>query len=330
MAWSGLTVLVTGAGGFVGSHLVEALVTAGARVRGFVRYTSQTETDAGWLRTLPHDLMAHITVIRGDLRDSSAVLQAMEGCDVVMHLGAVISIPYSYRHPREVVDTNIVGTLNVLEAARKTRPRRVVHASSSEVYGTAQQIPMTERHPLRGQSPYSASKIAADKLVESFSRCFDVPMVILRPFNTYGPRQSLRAVVPTIIVQALADEQMCLGSLHPRRDFTFVQDTVQAFLRAGESPEAVGQEIHLGTGQDVSIGELAERVMRLVGRSIPILCDNDRLRPAASEVERLVADNGRARTVLDWEPTVSLDEGLKRTVAWFQEHLPLYRAAYRV
>ena len=320
-------VLVTGAGGFIGSHLVERLVKQGARVRAFVRYTSRTKTDAGWLRTLSEETLASIEIVRGDLRDSSAMLQAMEGCEQVFHLGAVISISYSYAHPRDVIETNILGTLNVLEAARKTQPARLIHASSSEVYGTAQEVPMTERHPLRGQSPYAASKIGADKLVESFHRSFGVPTVIVRPFNTYGPRQSARAVIPTIIVQALAGEQIRLGSLHPRRDFAFVEDTARAFALAAEAPAAIGREIHLGTSQEIAIGELAEKIVRLIGRSVPILSEDERVRPATSEVERLLADNTLARSVLGWQPTVSLEEGLERTVAWFQEHLGLYEAA---
>ena len=319
--------LVTGAGGFIGSHLVEQLVAQGSRVRALVRYTSRTETDAGWLRTLPEETLASVEIIRGDLRDSSAILQAMDGCETVFHLGAVISIPYSYVHPREVIETNLLGTLNVLEAARKTQPKRLVHASSSEVYGTAQQTPMNERHPLRAQSPYSASKIGADKLVESFHRSFGVPAVTVRPFNTYGPRQSARAVIPTIIVQALTGERIRLGSLHPRRDFAFVEDTARAFVLAAGAAGAVGREIHLGTGQEITIGDLAEKILRLTGRRVPIISEDERVRPSMSEVERLVADNALAKSVLGWEPKVSLDEGLDRTIAWFQEHLGLYEAA---
>jgi len=327
MERSGMTVLVTGAGGFIGSHVVEQLVAQGSRVRAFVRYTSRTETDAGWLRTLSDETLRSIEIVRGDLRDSSAVLQAMDGCEIVFHLGAVISIPYSYVHPRDVIETNILGTLNVLEAARTTQPKRLIHASSSEVYGTAQQTPMSERHPLRAQSPYSASKIGADKLVESFHRSFGVPTVTIRPFNTYGPRQSARAVIPTIIVQALTGEQIRLGSLHPRRDFAFVEDTARAFVLAAAAPEAVGREIHLGTNQEIAVGELAEKIVRLTGRRVPVVSEDERVRPSMSEVERLIADNTLAKTVLGWEPGVSLDEGLNRTIAWFQEHLGLYEAA---
>ena len=323
MNWQGKTVLVTGAGGFIGSHLTERLAREGARVRAFVRYTSRN--DRGLLTLLPPDLLADMDIIAGDLRDGEAVRRAMQGVEVVFHLGAIIAIPYSYVHPREVVETNVLGTLNVLMGARDLGTPRVVHTSTSEVYGTAQHVPIDERHPLQGQSPYSASKIGADRIAESFHRSFGVPVATLRPFNTYGPRQSARAVIPTIITQALTGEQVRLGALDPRRDFTFVQDTVEAFLRMGSSEGVLGQEINVGAGDCIRIGDLAQMIMALVGRELPIVCEEQRLRPPESEVMRLHASAEKARRLLGWEPQVSLEEGLRRTIAWIREHLDLYR-----
>ncbi len=325
MEWHDLPVLVTGAGGFIGSTLTEELLRRGARVRAFVRYNSRGE--AGWLETIDAQLRAKLEVVSGDLRDESAVLEALEGIDTVFHLGALIAIPYSYRHPREVVQTNVLGTLNVLEAARRTSPRRVVHTSTSEVYGTAQAVPISERHPLQGQSPYSASKIGADKIAESYYRAFDVPVVTVRPFNTYGPRQSARAVIPTIITQALVLPQIRLGALRPTRDLTFVGDTVAGFLAAAEAPDVLGREINLGTGEEISIGELAAQILRLLGRDLPIVTDEDRLRPGKSEVERLLSDNSVARELMGWSPTVGLIEGLQRTIDWIRVNQRFYRAA---
>jgi NAD dependent epimerase/dehydratase len=323
MNWQGKTALVTGAGGFIGSHLAERLVREGARVRAFVRYNSRQ--DIGLLSLLPGEALAAVEVIAGDLRDAEAVRAAMRGVEVVFHLGALIAIPYSYLHPREVVETNVLGTLNVLMAARDLGTARVVHTSTSEVYGTARYVPIDEAHPLQGQSPYSASKIGADKIVESFYRSFGLPVATLRPFNTYGPRQSARAVIPTIITQALAADQIRLGALDPLRDFTFVADTVEAFLLMGWVPEAVGQEINAGAGDCISIGDLASKILALVGRDLPIVCEDQRLRPPDSEVMRLHAGTARARQVLGWEPRVSLDEGLQRTIDWVRDHLALYR-----
>lgn len=323
MNWKGKTVLITGAGGFIGSHLTERLVREGATVRAFVRYNSRA--DEGLLALLPTDVYRNIEIISGDLRDSSAVRTAMRGIDVVFHLGALIAIPYSYRHPREVIDTNITGTLNVLTAVRDFGTSRMVHTSTSEVYGTAQYVPIDEKHPLQGQSPYSASKIGADKIVESFHRSFDVPVATLRPFNTFGPRQSARAVIPTIISQALAASEIRLGALDPMRDFTFVSDTVEGFLRMGWYDAAVGQEINIGSGACISIGDLAKKVLHLTGKSLPIICENQRLRPTQSEVMRLHAGIEKAQQVLGWTPQTTLDAGLKQTIAWINDHLDLYR-----
>jgi NAD dependent epimerase/dehydratase len=323
MNWSGRHVLVTGAGGFIGSHLTERLVGEGAQVRAFVRYNSRG--DEGLLRLLPKDVYQEIEVISGDLRDCHAVDMAVKGVDIIFHLGALIAIPYSYRHPREVIETNVLGTTNVLLAAREHSIERVVHTSTSEVYGTAQYVPIDESHPLQGQSPYSASKIGADKIVESFHRSFGLPVATMRPFNTYGPRQSARAVIPTIIIQALTRPEVRLGALTPMRDFTFVGDTVEGFLRMGATEAAVGHEVNIGAGECISIGDLALRIMQLVGRELPIITEEQRLRPVRSEVMRLHASNEKARELLGWQPNVLLNEGLIRTIDWIGENLEAYR-----
>ena len=286
--------MVTGAGGFIGSHLVQWLVRAGANVRAFVRYNSRG--DCGLLRFLDHDVQQALEIISGDLRDANAVTQAVTGCETVFHLGAIISIPYSYVHPLETTSSNIMGTLNVLLACREQGIRRLVHTSTSEVYGTALHVPIDESHPLQGQSPYSASKIGADKLAESFYRTYDLPVVTVRPFNTYGPRQSARAVIPTIITQALTQDVIRLGSLEPRRDFTYVDDTILGFVLAAQSenPDVLGGVFNLGTGEDVSIFTLVTLVQELVGRNLPVETDAQRIRPAKSEVSRLISDNSRA------------------------------------
>lgn len=320
--WTGRRVLVTGAGGFIGSQLTETLVRNGANVRAFVRYNSRG--DAGLLRQLPANVVRELDVTAGDLRDTAAIDRAVAGVDIVFHLGAIISIPYSYKHPMETAETNFMGTLNVLLACRTHGVERLVHTSTSEVYGTAQFTPMDESHPLQGQSPYSASKIGADKLVESFYRSYNLPAVTVRPFNTYGPRQSARAVIPTIITQALTGDCIRLGALDARRDFTYVRDTVSGFLRAADAPEVLGQEVNLGTGADIAVGELAEQIIRLVGRPVTIAVESERLRPEKSEVMRLLSDNGLARRVLGWEPVYSLDEGLRETIAWIADHLDFY------
>jgi dTDP-glucose 4,6-dehydratase len=323
MNWTGRTVLVTGAGGFIGSHLTERLIDEGAQVRAFVRYTSRG--DVGLLSLLPADKLAAVQVISGDLRDVEAVRDAVKGVDTVFHLGALIAIPYSYVHPREVIEVNVLGTTNVLMAGRDFAVRRIVHTSTSEVYGTAQYVPIDERHPMQGQSPYSASKIGADKIVESFVRSFELPVATLRPFNTYGPRQSARAVIPTIITQALARDEIRLGSLTPQRDLTFVADTVDGFLRMASHDAAVGQEVNIGADATIAIGELAQKILRIVGCDLPIVTEAQRMRPAGSEVLRLWADNRKAAALIGWRPQVSLDEGLSRTVEWIRQNLGRYR-----
>jgi len=318
-------VLVTGAGGFIGSHLAETLAQAGARVRAFVRYNSRG--DHGWLEVAEPEVAQAIEVFRGDLANPEAVTNALAGCEVIFHLGALIPIPYSYRHPREFVTANVVGTLNVLEASRRGDQQRIVHTSTSEVYGTPQTVPIDEGHPLHPQSPYAASKVAADQLALSFQRSFGTPVVIARPFNTYGPRQSARAVIPTIVTQALARDVIELGATSPTRDFLFVDDTVAGLLRCAEAQGVEGEVVNLGTGTNVSIGDVAGRILRLLGRDLPIALDEQRVRPPESEVERLVAGNAKARKLLGWEPTVQLDEGLKRTVEWLAGSLDGYRAS---
>jgi len=320
--WGGKRVLVTGAGGFIGSQLVESLVQDGAEVRAFVRYNSRG--DAGLLRQLPAEVIRQLDVVAGDLRDTAAVDRAVRGVDFVFHLGAIISIPYSYKHPMETAETNFMGTLNVLMACLSHDVERLIHTSTSEVYGTAQFTPMDESHPLQGQSPYSASKIGADKLVESFYRSYNLPAVTVRPFNTYGPRQSARAVIPTIITQALTEDCIHLGNLDARRDFTYVRDTVNGFVLAAQAGDVAGQELNLGTGADISIGELAEQIIRLVGRPVEIVTAPERMRPEKSEVRRLLSDNGLARRALGWEPAYSLEDGLRETIAWIGDHIDFY------
>ena len=316
-------VLVTGAGGFIGSHLVERLARQGQRVRCFVRYNSRG--DDGFLQLLPQSLRSSIEIVQGDLRDGDAVLEATRGVSLIYHLGAIIPIPYSYIHPREVIDTNVTGTLNVLTAARACGGTRVVHTSTSEVYGTAQYAPIDEKHPLQAQSPYAASKIAADKIVESFYLSYDLPVITVRPFNAFGPRQSTRAIIPTLITQALTQDEIRVGDLTPTRDFNYVENLADAFIRAGNVDTAIGSVINIGAGKEITIGELAQRIIKLIGREVSLVEDAQRLRPPKSEVRRLIADTGRARTLLNWHPEVSLEAGLQRTISWISDHLDRYQ-----
>ena len=322
-SYQGKKVLITGAGGFIGSHLVEALVRSGSDVRAFVRYNSRG--DGGLLRQLDKNVFQDVKVIAGDLRDEDAVRKAIKGCQVVFHLGALISIPYSYYHPGEVASTNILGTLNVLQACRDHQVERLVHTSSSEVYGTARVVPINEEHPLQGQSPYSASKIGADKLAESYYCAYDLPVITIRPFNTYGPRQSARAVIPTIITQALVKDTIKLGNLNTTRDFTFVSDTVVGFIQAGLSEKGLGGVFNLGTSEEIRIGELAEKVVKFIGRRVKIEVDKERLRPEKSEVLQLISDNRKAREILNWTPNISFDDGLKITIDWISQNIDLYK-----
>lgn len=316
-------VLVTGAAGFIGSHLTEALVNAGAEVTAMVRYNSASSL--GNLALLGRDTLARLHIQAGTVEDSDFVFRVVESQDIVLHLAALIAIPYSYVAPRSYFRTNVEGTLNVLEAVRRFGVRRVVHTSTSETYGTARYEPIDEDHPLQGQSPYSASKIAADKLAESYARSFATPVVTLRPFNTFGPRQSARAFIPTIIAQALAGDTVRLGSLSPVRDMTFVADTVEGFLRAATTPGIEGETIHLGTGEAHTIGAFAERILRLMDSRATIVPDPARERPADSEVMKLISTPARAKRLMDWQPRVGLDEGLRQTIAFVAAHPQLYR-----
>jgi len=319
----GRRVLVTGAGGFIGSRLCERLVEIGAEVRTLVRYTS--DGDAGWLDRSP--IRGEIDVRRGDLADRDSVYDAVKDREIVFHLGALIAIPYSYLAPESYVRTNILGTLNILQAVRELGVARLVHTSTSEVYGSAQFVPMTEAHPLVGQSPYSASKIAADKLAESYHRSFETPVVTLRPFNTFGPRQSARAVIPAITVQLLAGRSIKLGDTRPTRDFVFVDDTVDAFLRAATAPGIEGLTVHTGGGREIAIGDLPAMIGAAAGLPVEVEADSQRMRPAASEVERLHADASLAKERLGWTPSISVEEGLARTVAFIRDNPDLYRPA---
>jgi NAD dependent epimerase/dehydratase len=317
MNWHGRKVLVTGAAGFIGSHLAERLVALGASVRALVRYNSRN--DQGLLAVLPREIRDSIEVVPGDLRDADTVARCTAGADTVFHLAALISIPFSYRNPTEFVQTNVVGTANILDAARRIGVRRVVHTSTSEVYGSAQYVPIDENHPLQPQSPYSASKIAADSIATSYFLSFDFPVAIIRPFNTYGPRQSLRAVIPSIALQALRSDRIYLGRLDTTRDFNFVSDTVEAFLRIAESDRAVGRVLNVGSGRDVSVGEVVSMIGRIVGREIAVVEEAGRLRPTASEVLRLQADASAVRELTGWAPAVPLESGLVLTVDWLRE-----------
>jgi len=320
---SGKRVLVTGAGGFIGSHLVERLVRDGNLVRAFVHYNAESS----WhnLEKIPADVLAQVEVINGDIADPFFVDSAVAGCDVVYHLAALIGIPYSYVAPAAYVSTNIVGTVNVLQACRRHQTPRMVHTSTSETYGSAQYVPIDEAHPLVGQSPYSASKIGADKLVESYWRSFELPVCTIRPFNTFGPRQSARAFIPTIIMQALSGDVVRLGNLDPVRDMTFVTDTAAGFVAGAASDKCLGTVCNLGVGQGISVGDLARKVGRLLGKELIIETDQQRLRPEKSEVSRLISDNSKMRELSGWAPQVSLDEGLAQTIDYVRSNLKDYR-----
>lgn len=321
----GKKVLVTGAGGFIGSHLVEILVEQDNNVTCFVRYNSRKDT--GMLAYLPESVFSQLRIIYGDLRDPFATDKAVKNIDIIFHLGALISIPYSYVHPREVVESNVFGTLNILNSALKQGISRIIHTSTSEVYGTGQYIPIDENHPLQGQSPYSASKIGADKISESFYRSFSLPIVTIRPFNVYGPRQSPRAVIPTIIMQLLSESDIIhLGALHPTRDFTFVKDIVDGFIAAAIADNNInGEVINLGSSFEISIGDLAKKIMKILGIEKDIRTDKNRQRPKDSEVERLFCNNQKANELLKWSPKVSMEEGILRVADWIKDNPQLYK-----
>lgn len=320
----GKNVLVTGADGFIGSHLTEELVKKGYQVKAFTYYNSFNSW--GWLDTLPADIMSHIEIFSGDVRDPNGVRKAMQGVDEVFHLAALIAIPFSYHSPDSYVDTNIKGTLNVLQAARDQELDRVLITSTSEVYGTAQFVPITENHPLQGQSPYSATKIGADKLAESFYRSFGLPISIVRPFNTYGPRQSARAVIPTIITQLLAGkEEIKLGSLTPTRDFNYVKDTANGFIAIAQSDQTIGMEVNIATKREISIGDLAKEIIAQINPSARIICDEERLRPEKSEVNRLLGDNTRIKQLTDWEMQYTFEQGIAETINWMRDNLSRYK-----
>jgi len=325
------TVLVTGAGGFIGSHLVEELIKRDVSVRAFIHYNSFNRW--GWLDYLLSKkelgtrpdrqgqfLRDRVEIFTGDIRDPNGIREAMKGCELVFHLAALIGIPYSYHSPDVYVDTNVKGTLNILQAARDLGVKKIIHTSTSEVYGTAQFVPITELHPVNPQSPYAATKAGADFLALTFFRSFETPVVIVRPFNTYGPRQSARAIVPTIITQLLAGrEKIFMGSLSPTRDLNFVKDTALGFIKAAESKKGVGEVVNLGTNNEISIGDLAQKIAGLLGKPIHIESSANRIRPDNSEVERLLASNEKAKNLLDWTPTYTLDKGLLETIDWFQQ-----------
>ncbi len=321
-SYQGRTVVVTGAGGFIGSHLVERLVREGAHVRAFLRYNSRG--DPGHLKELSPDVRAAVEIVAGDLRDARRVAETVRGADYVFHLAALIGIPYSYVTPDDVVATNILGTLNALNAARDAGVQRMVHTSSSEVYGTARYAPIDEAHPLQGQSPYSATKIGADKLVESFHLSFGLPVTTVRPFNCYGPRQSARAVIPATIVQALTGDVIRLGSLEPKRDFTFVRDTVDGFVRCALAPRCLGEVVNIGSGVEVSVGDIVQQIRSIVGRNLPVETDEARVRPPHSEVLRLLCSRRKAAELAGWEPRVPMAQGLRETVEWIADHIEDY------
>lgn len=323
MNWKNKRVLITGAGGFIGSHLTEQMVKIGARVTCFIRYNSRG--DWGQIEYLSPDIKNHLEIITGDLKDNDAVFKSTKKCDVVFHLGALIAIPYSYIHPLDFVQTNVIGTVNILNACLRNGVGKIIHTSTSEVYGTAQYVPIDENHPLQGQSPYSASKISADKMAESYYCAFNLPVAIIRPFNTYGPRQSARAIIPTIITQTLTSKTIYLGDLTPLRDFTYVQDTVNGFIKIAESSKTIGEVINIGSGKVISVHELSRKIPELMNKKIKINTESKRIRPAKSEVLRLIADNHKAKELIDWQPTIPLEKGLRLTIEWIRKNISRYK-----
>ncbi len=317
-------VLVTGADGFIGSHLTENLLEKGYDVKAFVYYNSFNNW--GWLDTFPKEKLDQIEIFAGDIRDPNGVREAMKGVDEVFHLAALIAIPFSYHSPDSYVDTNIKGTLNVLQAARELDTSRILVTSTSEVYGTAQYVPIDEKHPFQGQSPYSATKIGADRLAESFYRSFNLPVSIVRPFNTFGPRQSARAVIPTIISQLLAGkDKIELGALTPTRDFNYVKDTAAGFIAIAESDKTIGEEINIATQREISIGDLAKEIIAQINPDAEIVCDENRLRPEKSEVNRLLGDNTKIKALTNWKQQYTFEEGIAETIAWIREHMQAYK-----
>jgi len=320
-----MKVLVTGADGFIGSHLTERLLEEGYEVRAFTFYNSFNSW--GWLDTLPKEKLSQIDIFAGDIRDPNGVYEAMKGVDAVFHLAALIAIPFSYHSPDSYVDTNIKGTLNVLQAGRKHNTGRILITSTSEVYGTAKYVPIDENHPFQGQSPYSATKIGADRLAESFYRSFGMPVTIVRPFNTYGPRQSARAVIPTIISQLLAgEEEIKLGALSPTRDFNYVKDTVEGFVEIAKSDKTIGEEINIATQKEISIGDLAREIIGQINPNARIVCDEERLRPEQSEVNRLLGSNEKIKRLTGWRPKYTLKEGIHETIEWMKRNMDKYKA----
>jgi NAD dependent epimerase/dehydratase len=324
MNLKGKKVLITGSEGFIGSHLTERLVDIGADVTALVQYNSFNNW--GWLDTFSKDIKKNINVVTGDVREYDGMKRIIKGCDVVFHLAALIAIPYSYQSPMAYIRTNVEGTANVLEACREYDVEKIVHTSTSETYGTALYVPIDENHPMQGQSPYSASKIGADKIAESYYRSFGVPVSVIRPFNTYGPRQSARAVIPTIISQILAGKtEIKLGSLTPTRDFNFVKDTAEAFVKVAESDKTVGEVVNAGSNYEISIGDTVDKIIKLMNRDVKIVTDNERLRPEKSEVNRLWAENKKIKQLTGWKPNYTIDEGLKETIAWIENNLQYFK-----
>ena len=325
MNLKGKKVLVTGSEGFIGSHLTERLVELGANVTALVQYNSFNNW--GWIDTFDVKIKNNIEVITGDIREYDNMKRIVKGKDIVFHLAALIAIPYSYLSPMAYVRTNVEGTTNVLEACREYGIEKIIHTSTSETYGTALYVPIDEKHPIQGQSPYSASKIAADKMVESYYKSFNTPVAIIRPFNTYGPRQSARAVIPTIITQILSGaNEIKLGSLTPTRDFNYVKDTVEAFIKVAESDKTVGQVVNAGSNYEINIGDLARNIIELTNNEVKIICDEERLRPEKSEVNRLWADNTKIKELTDWNPKYTLIEGLKETIHWIENNMEYYKS----